>query len=181
MEKRGKQILLGIILGLMFIQLAAPVSAGFFNFRIGNWDAGDALNRFFGTVNIENGQQFLIWLAIFVIILVASADILSTFTTFSDLTSWVIGFGLALITSVTGVTEALALTLFSAVAAWGAIAISLVIASGFAAAIVVHLAIGEGLAKWVMRRKIMMKAAKGEMEAEAGLRTLRGLGKATTK
>ena len=179
MEKRvAKVCSLILMMGLFVLPLVS--AEGFFTKNIGVGFPGDLLDTVFGLGQISTAQTFFIYLAIFLIIFVASSDILQTFTTFSPMVSWVIGFALAIIVAVSGATASLALFVFGAVAAFGAIAIAIVIGSGFFVALVVHLGLS-GLSEWIQKRNIMMRAAKGEATAEAGLRTLKGVGKEAAK
>jgi len=178
MKKRAGLIALILIIGLFAVPLVS--AAGFFNTAWGGGWASDFLDIVFGTHNIATFQQFLIFLAIFAIIFVASSDILSTFTTFSPLTSWVIGFALAIIVAASGGLATATIAIFGLVAAFGALAIAAIIVSGFFVAFAVHWGIS-GLGEWIQKRNIMMKAGKGEALTVAGVKAMKDIGKEIVK
>jgi len=168
-----------IMLAAAVILTSALASAGFFQEALGGKSAlGSGLDFLFGTQNITtaSGQQFLVFVAIFVIVFVAAADIVSTFSTFSAMTSWIIGFALAIITSATGLLSQLSLVVFSFVAGVGVIAIAGVIISAFVVAFAVHFGIS-GLSGWLKARKTMMEAETGAVKAAAGIRALKAIEK----
>jgi hypothetical protein len=170
MKKSASKILFFSAIALM---LALPlVSAAIW----GGWDSGflGQTLKLMGMENVATGQQLLVFFAVFIIMVTASADLISTFSTFSTSTSWVIGIGLGIIMNASGVTSWLALVLFSIVATWGAIAIAAVIFSAFLAAFAVHLGIS-GLSGWLQRRKLMMTAEVGAAKAVAAIRGLKGI------
>jgi len=160
------------------------VSAGFFSetFAKGPSLLTGGLDFLFGLqkMNSENGQAFLIFMAIFIMIFFAASDIFAMFSTFSSLTSWVLGFGLAIIASATGWISTFSMWAFGAAAAFGAGAIVAIIILTFVAAFAVHLGIG-GFAAWAYRRQAGIKAAKGGADVVAAITQLRETARAYEK
>ncbi len=100
---------------------------------------------------------------IFAILFFALSDIVSLFSTFSEVTSWVIGFGLALIAGVTKIVGSIA-GIFAIVGLMGAIGISIIIIAAIGAAVILNLSIGGPLKRWQERRQSEIesfKTAKG--------------------
>jgi hypothetical protein len=178
MEKRvAKILMLAFMVGLFVLPL---VSAGFIREQLGSGWAGNWIDSIFGTAKIQSFQQFLIFLAVFLIIFVASADIISSFSGLSSSTSWIIGFALALIVSTSGGLAAFSMAIFGLVAGFGAVAIAIVIGSAFFVAIITHLGFSS-LAEWIHKRNLMIKAGKGSAEAVEGLKAMKAIGKEAAK
>ena len=180
MEKRALKLLLicSILTFLVFSIIQCVSAANWVSDTLGEKNPLTSVIKFIGGES-DNYQLFITWLAFFAVIFVASADIIQTFGFLSPMTAWITGFALAIVLSVTRTISMLALAMFGILSGLGAIAIIIIIGSAFFAAVVVHLGAG-GFASWIARRQVMMKAARGETEALAGLETLRGVGRATT-
>ncbi len=118
------------------------------------------------TVILGNGatiswENLILYLAIFAILFFALADIVSLFSTFTETTSWVIGFGLAIIAGVTNIIEFIA-GVFAVTAGIGAIGISIIVISAVFAAVVLNLGIGGPLKKWRQARQKEINKFKAE-------------------
>lgn len=108
-------------------------------------------------------ELLILYLAIFAILFFALSDIVSLFSQFTEATSWVIGFGLALIAGVTKIVESIA-GVFAITAGIGAVGISIIIIAAVVAAVVLNLGIGGPLKRWQQARQSEIdkfKAARG--------------------
>ncbi len=110
-----------------------------------------------------NWESLILYLAIFAILFFALSDIVSLFSTFSETTSWVIGFGLAVIAGVTGAVSAIA-GIFAVTAVFGAVGIAIMIIAAIAAAVILNTFISGPLKRWQSARQTQIdqfKAARG--------------------
>ena len=114
-------------------------------------------------------ESLILYLAIFAILFFALSDIVSLFSTFTEATSWVIGFGLAVIAGVTNIIHSIA-GIFAITAGIGAIGISIIIIAAVGAAVILNLGIGGPLRKWQHARQVKIDKFKAE----------RGFGKVTS-
>jgi len=110
------------------------------------------------TVSWEN---LILYLAIFMILFFAFADIVALFSTFNETTSWVIGFGLAIIAGVTKMISYIA-GIFAITAGIGAIGIAIIICTAVFAAVVLNLGIRGPLQRWQNARQIEINKFKAE-------------------
>ena len=120
------------------------------NAIIGPFDAG--------SITLEG---LILRLAIFVIIFFGLGELVALFTTFSDATSYLISFGLALIAGVTKIIN-FVVGLFGIVAGVGALGIALIIIGGLISAVTLNLGIGGWLRRWRMERQVEIEAMKSE-------------------
>ncbi len=110
-----------------------------------------------------NWESLILYLAIFAILFFALSDIVSLFSTFSETTSWVIGFGLAIIAGVTGAVRGIA-GIFAVTAVFGAVGIAIMIIAAIGAAVILNTFIGGPLKRWQSARQTQIdqfKAARG--------------------
>ncbi len=110
------------------------------------------------TISWEN---LILYIAIFMILFFALADIVSLFSTFNETTSWVIGFGLAIIAGVTKMVNWIA-GVFAVTAGIGAIGIGIIVCAAVFAAVVLNLGIGGPLKKWRRARQKEINKFKAE-------------------
>lgn len=125
-------------------------------------------------------ELLILHLAIFVIIFFAMSDIIALFSTFSETTSWVIGFGLAVIAGVTNVIGYIA-GIMGIAAGIGAIGILLIIIGAVASAVTLNLGIGGAVRRWRLMRDADVRAFKAEaggVEVAGTIRALKKTGKA---
>ena len=128
-------------------------------------NAPDAVEKVVGVTLGEkastNWETLILYLVIFMILFFAFSDIVSLFSTFNDVTSWVIGFGLAVIAGVTNVIQFIA-GVFSITAGIGAVGIALIIISGVFAVVILNLGIRGPLKKWQRARQKDIDSFKAE-------------------
>ena len=84
------------------------------------------INVLLGEGAMESWESLILHFAIFVILFFAFSDIVTLFSTFTETTSWVIGFGLTLIVSVTKMLAYIA-GIFALTAGIGAVGIAIII------------------------------------------------------
>lgn len=104
----------------------------------------------------------LLFLTVFIMLIYAFKDIISTVGMFGSNTSWVLGVGLSFIVAITGGLNYLATKLFQAVAAFGAISVVTSLFVVFAVWILFHFTVFSKL-----KLLIHGKKATAEMEKEA--------------
>jgi hypothetical protein len=122
-------------------------------------------------------EGLILFLAIFVILLFALAEIVEMFSTFSSTASWMIALGLAIIAGVTKMIAAIA-AVFGLTAGIGAIGIAIIIIMAIVAAVVINLGFGKAIQAWALQRQIGVasaKAAKGFAKVKEGAKGLRDL------
>lgn len=123
---------------------------------------GKVINFFVGGGGVGlTWEAVLIRLSILMILLVAMADILGMFSTFSTMTSWLIALGLGIIASASGWVKAIA-ELLGLTAGIGAVGIVLIIFGSLAAAVTLNLGVGGVVRKWRMNRQVEIEAMKTE-------------------
>jgi len=182
MEKRVSKIIFLSFIATMFL-LPMVSATGFFTFKIGNWQAGEGLNTLLGATQIQTGQQFLIFLAIFMIIFVGFSDIIAGFSPLSETVAWVIGFGLAVITASTGVLAEWAFVLFNFAALFGVFAIFLIIFAAFAFIIAAYLGFGTiaaNIHSRIYAVKVSKQAMQGAADVNAAIEGLKKIKKSLT-
>jgi len=120
-------------------------------------------------------ERLVFHLAIFIILLFSFSEIITLFSTFSETTSWVIGFCLAVIA---GVTKSISLIagILGFTAGIGALGVGIIIISTFLSAVVLHIGFGEGLRKWRIKRQgdiIAAKSMTGAKSVKAAIESLK--------
>jgi hypothetical protein len=123
-------------------------------------------------------EQLILRLAIFLILMFALADIIKMFSTFSEPTSWVIGFCLAIVAGVTKFIDWI-VVIMGVTAGIGAIGIFLIIAAAIFAAVTLNWGITP-LFKWRMRRQSeieSMKAEKGTSRVTSAISGMKNIEK----
>lgn len=110
---------------------------------------------------IVSWENLILYLAIFMILFFALSDIVALFSTFNETTSWVIGFGLAIIAGVTKMVNWIA-GVFAVTAGIGAIGIGIIVCAAVFAAVVLNLGIGGPLRKWRRARQKEISEFKAE-------------------
>ncbi|MEM2932782.1 MAG: hypothetical protein QW622_01035 [Candidatus Pacearchaeota archaeon] len=163
------------ILPLVFAQKGEKVTTiGDIGRAIGKWIA-DA----FGYSALTTGADWrfvTILVVIFFMLFFAFSDIIEAFTMFRKSTSYILGFGLAVIAALTKGILKLAHYIFGITAGLGALAVAIVIVTAFFAIVVIHLGMSQ-FAGWLAKRKYMMEAHRKGAEALAGLEIARQLGR----
>ena len=119
------------------------------------------INVILGTGASVSWESLILYLAIFAILFFALSDIVSLFSTFSESTAWVIGFGLAIIAGVTKIIDSIA-GIFAVTAGIGAVGISIIVIAAVAAAVVLNLGISGPLKKWQQSRQVEIDKFKSE-------------------
>jgi hypothetical protein len=180
-KKSKALIVLSFLLIALFVQFSLVEAA----WPIAKWFKADwwkehILERYFGLDPEAPIQVTVIWFILFIMFFFAFSDIISTFTAFSRFTSYILGFGLALITATTRLIAYLSLVLFSVVGGLGALAIAVAIGTAFVVFIFIHLGLGR-FEKWISERKKMIEAYEKITEAKIGLQSMKEVGKETLK
>ena len=111
-----------------------------------------------GSITLEG---LVLRLAIFAIIFFGVSEIIMLFSTFTTATSYLIGFGLALIAGVTKGINAIA-GIFTVAAGLGALGIALIILGALASAVTLNLGIGGWIRRWRMERQMEIEAMKSD-------------------
>jgi len=125
-------------------------------------------------------EQLILHLAVFFIIFFALSEIIMGFSSFSDITAYIIGFGLALIAGVTK-TIKLAAAALGLGAGVGAIGIVIIVISSIFAAVVLNLGVGAKLQEWRTRRQQAInefKTEAGFAEAASGIKGAKDIARA---
>lgn len=130
-----------------------------------------------GSDSLKDDQRFVIYLAIFTIVLFTFSDIIKMFSTFGDsgFTHWIIGVALALVLSSLGVTKGIVIWL-GITASVGVYTVGVIILSAFFAALVVNIGLGEEFQKWAIKRKIIgdsIRASQGAGSVVSGIQSLK--------
>lgn len=124
----------------------------------------------------ESWQLVIISIVIFSMFGFAFSDIISITTLFSKTVSYILGFGLAIIASLSGLTSGLAYWLFSITAALGIFSVVASLISAFVVWFLIHWGVG-GIEQWLMRRKAYMQVHKKGTDVLSGAELLRQVGK----
>lgn len=120
------------------------------------------LKTVFGlTQDVLTIEGIVIGIAIFIIFFFAFSDIIEMFSTFSSTTSWVIGFGLAIICGVSGINK-LMLNIVGITAGVGAIGVILIIIGTVASAVSLNLGLGGFVRRWRLTRQAEIEGFKTE-------------------
>jgi hypothetical protein len=127
---------------------------------------GEIIDIFLGPDAVLNWEQLILHLMVFVILFFALSDIVTLFSTFSETTAWVIGFGLAVIAGVSGGIEIIT-GIFKFGATVGAVGIAIMVITAVVVAVLLNLGIGGPLKKWRQARQTEIEHFK----------TARGFGK----
>ncbi len=128
-------------------------------------------------------EGLVLFLAIFFILFFALGDILRLFTTFNEVTSYVIAAGLGVVAGVTGVIRGISL-IFGITAGIGAVGIMIIILAGIVVAVLVNIGLGTRLQAWAQERRINiegMKAKAGAGRVKDALSFLKDTGYELTK
>lgn len=126
------------------------------------------------TDNLITWEELLIRMSVLIIILVALADILSAFSSFSTPVSWIIAICLSIIASASGWIKAIS-ELMGLTAGIGAVGIMLIIFGALAAAVTLNLGIGGVMRRWRMNRQIEIEAMKSEKGTAKVTSAIKGL------
>jgi len=113
--------------------------------------------------------QLMIWLILFV----AFADILEV--VFSDITRWIIGFGLAVIAANAGWVSQLNSYMFEATAALGSFSVAAVIGITFVAFLLAHFGLGWAVS-WITNAKRIKALREAKFKIKAGANALAEVG-----
>jgi hypothetical protein len=155
--KEERKIILGLVFFILIFHLFSLVSAqevttvGDITKSIGKWLA-DA----FGYTDVRASQDWrfmAILLVIFFMLFFAFSDIISNFTAFSKTTSYILGFGLAVIAALTKGVLFLAHYVFGITAALGTISVAIVIITAFVVVVFIHVALWPIQKKAIERRQ----------------------------
>ncbi len=120
-------------------------------------------------------EELILKLVIFFILFFALSDIISMFSTFSEATSWVIGFGLAVVAGVTKFIPWI-VNIMGFTAGLGAVGIALIVGGAIFAAVTLNLGITP-LFKWRMTRQNEIEAMKSEKGTSKVTSAIKGLKK----
>ncbi|MEM4358215.1 MAG: hypothetical protein QW244_02585 [Candidatus Pacearchaeota archaeon] len=179
-SKKAWKLIALLLVSFLFIspfilaQGGQATSIGDIGRAIGKWIA-DA----FGYSALTTGADWrfvTILVVIFFMLFFAFSDIIETFTMFKKSTSYILGFGLAVIAALTKGILKLAHYIFGITAGLGVLAVAIVIVSAFVALVIVHLGLS-GFNKWIFRRKAMIEAHKKGVEIKKGMEILKEVGK----
>ena len=116
-----------------------------------------------GSKAVVSWENLVLYLAIFFMLFFALSDIVMLFSTFTDTTSWVMGFGLAIVAGVTKTISWIA-GIFAITAGIGAVGIAIIIIMAVLAAVVLNMGIRGPLMNWRQKRQTEIdsfKAGKG--------------------
>jgi flagellar biosynthesis protein FlhB len=163
-----------LVINVSLVSAQEVTTVGDITKSIGKWLA-DA----FGYTDVRASQDWrfmAILLVIFFMLFFAFSDIISNFTAFSKTTSYILGFGLAVIAALTKGVLFLAHYVFGITAALGTISVAIVIITAFVAVVLLHLGL-EKFEPWLSRRKRYIEAAKETAKVKKGMQLLYELGK----
>jgi hypothetical protein len=149
-------------------EITGDKTAGFFSF-------------FFGIRKDSPISEVLVFIAIFIMLGFAFTDIIGAFTfgTFKSRTAHILGFGLAVIASVTRGVFFLTHKIFALVAGFGAITVGFIIFTAFAFAFGLHLILWKLM--WPIKKREMERKASETIEkTKIAIRGLRGTAEAYT-
>jgi len=124
-------------------------------------------------------SALVVHIAVFAILFFALSDIIHGFSAFSEMVSYIIGFGLALILGATGAVGLIG-GIFGVTAGIGALGIAIIVLASVFAAVVLHLGVGKSLQKWRLNRQMQIevhKAMKGSSKAADAIRGLKEIQK----
>ncbi len=138
-----------------------------------NW-LQDMFSVLLGISENPTWEGLVLYIAIFLILSFTFSEIVSLFSTFSETTSWVIGFGLAIIAGVTKIIPYLA-GFFGLTAGVGAVGIIIIILASIFAAVVFNIGLGKTLRKWRWDRQAEIDAVKTSQGAKKASDAIRGL------
>lgn len=123
---------------------------------------------------LSSTESFILAIAVFLILLVALADIINAFSSFNEATAWAIALGLAIIASVTRVVEMI-ITWFGITAGVGAIGIGLIIIWAIVIAVAMNFISGwSGLNEAWRERSDTEKVSKAVSKMRKGFGLLSG-------
>lgn len=153
-------VILFIVLSLSSFVLAQQraTTLGDIGRAIGNW-----IKAAFGftELGVRADWRFVaIVFVIFIMFFFAFSDIIYSFTAFSKTTSYILGFGLAVIAALTKGVFYIAWFVMSGVAALGAFSVALVIILAFLMVIALHLSLFKFLRKKKSEKEIIEYASK---------------------
>jgi len=144
---------------------------------------GSFLRDAFGYTDIRAGSDWrfvTVLVVIFVMIFFAFSDMIDGLTAFSKTTSYILGFGLAVIAALTkGILE-LSRWAFAITAGLGTIGVAIIILSAFVATILIHLGVGS-VEGWLKRRKTLAQAGYYAAKTAAGAKIFAEMGKQAEK
>jgi len=106
-----------------------------------------------GTGTNVTWEELSIHLAVFMILFIAITDMVLGFSSFGEMTAWVIGFGLALVAGATKMIGVIA-GIFGVAAGFGALGVGIIVVAAILAAVVLNLGVGGPLKKWRTGRQI---------------------------
>jgi hypothetical protein len=146
--------------------LDQPISIG-----VSNWT---------GWLNVgDTWRDLIVFAIVFIIILVAIADMMILISIFSNWVAWIIAAGIAIIGALTGWIRQLDTVLLTAAAGLGSLAIFVEIV--IVIVIFIGLSLGSSvIARWAAKRKAQkehIKAIRGAGEASAAIEGLRNIQK----
>ena len=172
----GEKNILFFIIGLLMILsiFGAPVADKFAKLGFLETAADTVGELVFGIkegtlLEINSGSMTLtayaatvVFLMIWLIIFVTFGDIIASFSSFSEVVSWVIAFCLATITAMTGGINGMVLGMTRVFVGFGTWAIYIALAASFIVFLLVELGITPAIG-WIKGRKKMQKIVKGNM------------------
>jgi hypothetical protein len=142
-------------------------------------DVGKAIGKWisdaFGYTDIKATSDWrfvAVLVVIFFMLFFAFSDVIYSFTTFSKTTSYVLGFGFAVIAALTKGVLALTRFFFGITAALGALAVAVVVIIAFVAFVAVHTG-ARHLGAWLVRRRKYAEVARFGEELKIGAAKLR--------
>lgn len=163
MKKSGLLLILPLILiSLMSFVAASPLD--------------DFMYGFFG---LEPGSEWAgitIVIIVFLMLAFSFSDIISMVTLFSKRVAYILGFGLAIIASLTRVTLTLAFVLFQVTATFGIISVAVSLIAAFVVWMLVHLGVWS-VGKYILKMKAMKGVDKKVINTTAGIKYLGEVGK----
>jgi hypothetical protein len=115
-----------------------------------------------GSMTLTTYAATVVFMMIWLIIFVTFGDIISSFSSFSEVVSWVIAFCLATITAMTGGINGMVLGMTKVFVGFGAAAIYIALGASFVVFLLVELGITPAIG-WIKGRKKMQKIVKGNM------------------
>ncbi|MFA5485240.1 MAG: hypothetical protein WC260_03270 [Candidatus Pacearchaeota archaeon] len=135
-------------------------------------EAPDFLVSLFGEEIFASWNSLIVFIAIFLMLLFALADMISSFSTFKKGTSWILAFGLGVIGVFTGVINKMIVSLFGGAATIGAIGIALIVIWAIVVAVFTNFIIGfTGLRELMKESKKKKNAMAGVKAVGSNLRT----------
>lgn len=124
--------------------------------------------------------DFIVVLAVFLLIIFSFQDIINTFSLFSEGTTWIIAITMGLIGALTGWFVRFALILVNIFNVLGTLSVFAAVGSAFVVFMGVHLGF-TWLGTWMRNRKKMMTLAKNEIKTTAAIKFLKATGEEVTK